>query len=99
MDDLKARVQGEQSELLNLELKVGVFSQGLTGETSLYQVQLGDLVGESIKAQTSTFMSEAEYQELANDTVGSFVPQSTPGALVLTNLNVRWPGWMRRSRR
>jgi polysaccharide biosynthesis transport protein len=92
MDDLKARVQSEQSQLLNMELKLGVFSQGLTGETSLFQAQLEDLVGESIKAQTARFTSEAEYQELSNDKVGSFVPPTTPGALVLTNLNITLAG-------
>jgi succinoglycan biosynthesis transport protein ExoP len=92
MGDLKAKVQGEQSQLLAMELKLGVFSQGLTGETSLYQSQLEGLLGESIKAQSSTFQSEAEYQELSNDTIGSFAPVTTPGALVLTSLNTQLAG-------
>lgn len=87
--DLKSKVQGEQAELLNLELKLGVFSQGLTGETSLYQTQLESLLGESIKASTSRFSAEAEYEVLANDTSGSFAPVSTPGALVLSSLNIQ----------
>lgn len=92
MSDLKGRVQGEQSELLNLELKLGVFSQGLTGETSLYQTQLEGLLGEAIHAQTARFTAEAEYQELSQDTVGSFASPSAPGALVLTSLNVQLAG-------
>ena len=89
MGGLKGRVQGEQSELLNQELKVGVFAQGTTGETSLYESQLIDLLSESIKAQTNSFLSEAEYQELSADTKGSFAPANEPGAIVLTSLQVQ----------
>jgi polysaccharide biosynthesis transport protein len=89
LGDLKSRVQGEQGQLLAQELKLGVFSQGLTGETSLYQTQLEGLIGESIKAQTNRFMSEAEYEQLAADTAGSFAPVTTPGAIVLSSLNVQ----------
>jgi polysaccharide biosynthesis transport protein len=89
LDDLKSRVQSEQSELLNDELKLGVFSQGLTGETSLYQTQLEALLAASISAETNKFVSEAEYQELNADTTGSFVPQTEPGAVVLATLNTQ----------
>lgn len=89
LGDLKSRVQTEQSALLNQELKLGVFSTGMTGETSLYQTQLEGLLSESIKAQSNRFMAEAEYQELINDTTGSFAPQSTPGAIVLSTLNIQ----------
>jgi polysaccharide biosynthesis transport protein len=89
LDELKSRVQTEQSDLLNLELKLGVFSQGISGETSLYQTQLESLLAEAVKTQSTRFMSEAEYEQLAADTGGSFAPTSTPGALVLSNLNVQ----------
>lgn len=89
LDDLKSRVQTEQSDLLNLELKLGVFSQGMTGETSLYQTQLESLLAESVKTQSLRFLSEAEYEQLAADTSGSFAPTSTPGALVLSSLNIQ----------
>jgi len=92
MGDLKSRVQGEQGDLLNMELKLGVFSQGMTGETSLYQTQLEGLLGEAIKAQTNRFTSEAQYEEVLNDTSGSFVPPTTPGAIVLQQLNVQLAG-------
>ncbi len=87
--DLKTRVQSEQAELLNLELQLGVFSQGLNGETSLYQTQLVSLLDESVKAQIQRYSAEAEYQVLANDTSGSYAPVATPGSLVLSSINIQ----------
>lgn len=87
--DLKTRVQDEQASLLNLELQLGVFSQGLTGETSLYQSQLVSLLDESVKAQLSRFSAEAEYNVLSSDTSGSYAPLTTPGAQVLSSVNVQ----------
>jgi capsular exopolysaccharide synthesis family protein len=87
LDELKARVQNEQSELLNLAVKIGVFSQSATSETSLFQIQLQQLLSESIRVQTERFMSEAQYQELSSDTSGAFPPTSVPGAQVLATLS------------
>jgi polysaccharide biosynthesis transport protein len=90
LDELKGKVQGEQRELLNEELRLGVFSTGLTSETSLYQTQLQALLGADISAQTNRFMSEAEYQALSNDSSGdAFASLATPGASVLATLNVQ----------
>jgi succinoglycan biosynthesis transport protein ExoP len=88
LSDLKAKVQGEQSDLLNMELKLGIFSTSATTEVSLPQLQLQELLSESIKAQTQRFQSDAEYQTLAQDTGSGFPPISVPGAQVLNNLNV-----------
>ena len=92
MSDLKGRVQSEQSQLLNKELKLGVFSQGMNGETSLYQAQLQDLLSEAIKAQTNRFQAEAEYQVLNTGEPSSFVPPSMPGAVVLSSLTTQLAG-------
>ncbi len=89
LDDLKARVQGEQSELLNLELKLGIFSQSATTETSIYEGELQQLLNESIKVQTQRFISEAQYKELSEDTTGVFPPLTVPGAPIITTLNVQ----------
>lgn len=89
MNGLKTKVQTEQSELLNQELNLGVFSQGLTGETSLYQTELEGLLGESIKAQSNRILSEAEYHEALGDTSGTFAPLTMPGATVLQTLNAQ----------
>ena len=89
LDDLKKRVQGEQSELLNLELKLGIFATGANSETSLYEAQLEALLGESIKVQTDRFMTEAQYQELAGDTQGAYPSTSVPGSQLLTNLGLQ----------
>ena len=89
LDELKARVQGEQRDLLNTELKIGIFSQGLTAETSLDQTELENLLSESIKAQTNRIVSEAEFQELQTSTADSFAPSTTPGSQVLNTLSVQ----------
>jgi capsular exopolysaccharide synthesis family protein len=89
LDGLKSRVLSEQSELLNLELKLGIFSQGATGETSLYESQLEALLAESVRVQTQRFMSEAQYQQLAQDSTGTFPPLSTPGAMVTNSLSLQ----------
>lgn len=89
MSGLRTKVQGEQSELLNMELKLGVFATGLTGETSLYQSQLEGLLGESIRAQTTRILSEAQYEQLSSGDLGTFIPLSTPGSSVISTLNVQ----------
>jgi capsular exopolysaccharide synthesis family protein len=87
LDELKARVQSEQSELLNLAVKIGVFSQSATSETSLFQIQLQQLLTESIRVQTERFMSEEQYQQFASDNTGAFPASSVPGAQVLSLLS------------
>jgi polysaccharide biosynthesis transport protein len=88
LNDLKNKVQTEQSDLLNMELKLGIFSAGANAETSLSQLQLQELLAESIKAQTQRFESDAQYQILAQDTNAGFPPTTVPGAQVLNNLNI-----------
>jgi polysaccharide biosynthesis transport protein len=89
MGDLKGKVQNEQSQLLSMELKLGVFSTGITSETSLYQAQLESLLSESIKAQSNQFANEAAYQELVSGNPESYASLGTPGSIVLTTLNVQ----------
>jgi capsular exopolysaccharide synthesis family protein len=89
LDDLKGRVQTEQSELLNLEAKIGVLGTSETSETSIYEAELQDLLSESIRAQTEKFSAEAEYQELMKNPTGSIPPGSVPGAEILSQLNVQ----------
>jgi capsular exopolysaccharide synthesis family protein len=89
LDDLKARVQSEQSDLLNLESKLGIYSTSSTNDSSLFESELQELVSDSIKAQTQRFTSEAEYTELSTDTTGSMIPSGMPGAQVLTALSTQ----------
>jgi polysaccharide biosynthesis transport protein len=90
LDDLKTKVQGEQRDVLNEELKVGVFSTGIsTAEVSVYQTQMEALLMAEIQAQTNKFMNQAVYEEFSHGNTDSFAPGSTPGATVLSSLNVQ----------
>ena len=89
LDALKEKVQAEQKEVLDQELKLGVFSQGMTGETSLLQSQLEGLMGAEISAQTQKFLDEAQYHEFATGDVDTFAPGTAPGAVVLSTLSVQ----------
>jgi succinoglycan biosynthesis transport protein ExoP len=89
LDDLKARVQREQSDLLNLEAKLGLVSTGSQSETSLYERQLEELLTERIKAQTAKFETEAQYQQMVQDDTGASLPSSAPGSGALTNLQAQ----------
>lgn len=89
LDALKDKVQDEQKQVLNQELQLGVFSQGLTGETSLLQTQLEGLLTAQITAQTDKFFNEAQYQEFATGNTDAFAPTTTPGASVLASLNTQ----------
>jgi len=86
LDELKGRVQSEQSELLNLETSLGLFSQGPQSETSLYEVQLEQLLGQSIQTQALQFEAAAQYEEMKQDSAGAFPPANLPGAIVLNTL-------------
>jgi capsular exopolysaccharide synthesis family protein len=89
LDGLKSKVQDEQSQLLNMELKLGIFATGATSETSLYETQLEALLQESVKVQSDQFLSEAQAQIFAGDTEGTFPPPTLPGTLILNNLNLQ----------
>jgi polysaccharide biosynthesis transport protein len=86
LDELKARVQKEQSDLLNLEAQLGLFSQGSQTETSMYEAQLEEMLAQSIQAQAVQFQAAAQYQQMQQDTSGASPPNSVPGALVLNSL-------------
>jgi polysaccharide biosynthesis transport protein len=89
LDTLKDKVQNEQRDVLNQELKLGVFAQGMTSETSLLQSQLQGLMSAEISAETTKFLNEAEYQEFAAGDTDAFAPSTAPGAVVLSTLNVQ----------
>ncbi len=89
LDTLKDKVQSEQREVLDQELKLGVFSQGATGETSLLQSQLEGLMSAEITAEAQKFLNEAEYHEFETGDVDTFAPSTAPGATVLSTLSVQ----------
>ncbi len=89
LDALKNKVQAEQRDVLDQELKLGVFSQGLTGETSLLQSQLEGLMSAEISEETQKFLNEAQYHEFESGDVDTFAPTTEPGATVLSTLSVQ----------
>ena len=86
LGDLKDRVETEQRDLLDLSLKIGVFSTSANSETTVYQAQLNDLLQEMSQAQAQKFLSEAQYHTLADGDTSAFPATSMPGAQVLSPL-------------
>lgn len=86
LEDLKNRVESEQHDLLDLSLKIGVFSTSASSETTVYQTQLDDLLEEMSHAQTQRFLTEAQYHTLADGDKNAFPAASMPGAQVLSPL-------------
>jgi len=89
LGDLKARVEGEQHDLLDLSIKTGIFSQGANNETSAYQTQLNDLIEEITHTQTQRFLADEQYHSLADGDNTAYPSLTMPGAQVLTPLNAQ----------
>jgi len=99
LNDLKNKVQNEQSDLLALEMKLGVFSGGSStpssgaggsagggGTTNLYETQMITLQGQILEAEKARFMAQAQYEAIKADTKGALLPDNVPGTVLLTNL-------------
>jgi capsular exopolysaccharide synthesis family protein len=87
LGDLKARVESEQRQLLDLSIKTGIFSSGANNETSVYETQLNDLIEEITHAQTQRFMADEQYHTIADGDSSAYPNLSLPGVQVLTPLN------------
>lgn len=104
LNDLKNKVQNEQSELLALEMKLGVFTGGsaapsgsgsggaggsAVGLTNLYETEMIALQGQILDAEKSRFMYQAQVEAIKSDTKGALLPDSVPGTILLTNLETQ----------
>jgi polysaccharide biosynthesis transport protein len=92
LDELKGRVQKEQIDLLNQEVKLGIFGgadigneKGGGGTTSLYQTQMEGLLDQLVKAQTARFIADAKYQSVKSASAETPLDKSVPGTEVLAS--------------
>ena len=85
MGDLKQKIQTEQNDLLDSEAKLGILSQGSTGESSLLVNEITGLLSERVKVQGDLYLAEAEYQDMLNHPDAA-VPTDIPGAGGLISL-------------
>jgi len=88
MDDLKKRIQTEQSDLLNSEAKLGILSQGATSESSLLLDETTGLLSQRVKVQSDRYLAEAEYQDMLNHPDAT-VPTDIPASAALSALQAQ----------
>jgi polysaccharide biosynthesis transport protein len=79
MGDLKKKIQEEQNDLLDAEAKLGILSQGASGDSSLLVSETTGLLNERVKVQSDRYLAEAEYQDMLNHPDAA-VPADIPGA-------------------
>ena len=85
LDDLRARIQTEQNDVLNAEGKLGILSQGATAESSLLVAEMSGLLGQRVQVQEQRYLAEAEYQNMLNHPEAS-IPQDIPASSSLVAL-------------
>ncbi len=83
MDTLKARISSEQNDLLNSEAKLGILTQGATGESSMLVNEMTGLLSSRVQLQAQEYLSEAAYQDMLEHPDAS-VPNDVPAASALT---------------
>ncbi len=66
MDDLRQKIQGEQNEVLTMEAKLGILSQGPASESSMLVDETTQLLTQRVKVQADEYLAQAEYQNLLN---------------------------------
>jgi capsular exopolysaccharide synthesis family protein len=88
MDELKQKIQSEQNDLLNAEAKLGILSQGSSGDSSLLLSETTGLLGERVKVQGDRYLAEAEYQDMLNHPDAP-IPGDIPGSAGLISLQAQ----------
>jgi succinoglycan biosynthesis transport protein ExoP len=82
-DDLRNKIQKEQSDLLNAEAKLGILSQGSSSDSSLLLNETTQLLSQRVKTQGDRYLAEAEYQNMSQHPDAT-VPVDIPAAAGLT---------------
>ncbi len=79
LDTQRNKIQTEQNDLLGMEAKLGILSQGQLAESSTLITETTGLLSARVKVQSDRFLAEAEYQDMLNHPDAS-VPTDIPGA-------------------
>jgi capsular exopolysaccharide synthesis family protein len=85
MDALKGRISSEQNDLLNSEAKLGILSQGATGESSMLVNEMTGLLSSRVTIQAQRYLAEAAYQDMLEHPDAS-IPNDIPAAAALTSV-------------
>ena len=85
MDALKVRISSEQNDLLNSEAKLGILSQGATGESSMLVNEMTGMLSARVTIQAQRYLAEAAYQNMLEHPDAS-VPNDVPAAGALTTI-------------
>ncbi len=85
METLKTKIQTEQNDLLSSEAKLGILSQGTTGDQSVLVNETTALLSARVKVQGDRYLAEAEYQDMLNHPEAT-VPQDVPGSSSISAL-------------
>ncbi|MFC5861200.1 GumC family protein [Acidicapsa dinghuensis] len=88
MDDLRQKIQGEQNEVLSMEAKLGILSQGPSTGSSMLVDEATQLLTERVRVQADEYLAEAEYQNLLNHP-DSAPPSDIPAASGLSALQTQ----------
>ena len=88
MDTLKNRIGTEQADLLGMESRLGIYSQGSLNQSdsSVLVSELGGLLQQRVVIEAQHYMAEAAYQNLLAHPDAA-VPQDIPGASELVAID------------
>ncbi len=102
LDDLKNTIQNEQSDLLALEMKLGIYVTGpmtTTGTgaststqgipTSIFQDEMTNLEAQYLDAEKQHILAESTYSILKADRTDALLPESIPGTMLFNNLELQ----------
>lgn len=85
LEDLRSKIQSEQSDLLNDESKLGIHTTGPNSEENLLESELMGVLQEGVRAQTTLYLAEANYDNMVKHPEAAY-PNETPGAPALNQL-------------
>ncbi len=105
MNDLRSKIQAEQSDLLGLEMKLGIFQSGMSGSgsgsssggassqggmpTSIYQNEMMTLESQLLEAEKTRLNTQAQYDILTTQKSDALLPESLPGSLLFNSLETQ----------
>lgn len=90
MDDLRQKIQSEQNDVLSMEAKLGILSQGPSSGSgsSMLVSEATQLLSERVRVQADEYLAEAEYENLLHRPDGA-APADIPAATGLTALQTQ----------
>lgn len=103
LNDLRSKIQTEQTDLLGLEMKLGIFQSGGGGSgggtspgggmpTSMYQTEMMTLEEQLLDAEKTRLAAEAQYHILTTHKSDAMLPENIPGSMLFNNLESQLTG-------